>query len=118
RVLSDLTGARGELSAFDPLQRFVEAQDGVYSQALAELREGRKVSHWMWFVFPQVAGLGRSSTASSTRSAGAKRRRPTRATLCSERGWANAPRRCSAGPAGAAPRRSSAQSTRSSSGAR
>jgi uncharacterized protein (DUF1810 family) len=45
------------------LQRFVEAQDGVYAQALAELRSGRKRSHWMWFVFPQVEGLGHSPTA-------------------------------------------------------
>jgi uncharacterized protein (DUF1810 family) len=45
------------------LQRFVDAQDGIYEQALAELRAGRKRSHWMWFVFPQVAGLGRSPTA-------------------------------------------------------
>ncbi len=45
------------------LQRFVDAQDGTYAQALAELRAGRKTSHWMWFVFPQVAGLGRSPTA-------------------------------------------------------
>ena len=47
------------------LQRFVDAQDsgGTYDQAVAELRRGRKVSHWMWFVFPQIAGLGRSSTA-------------------------------------------------------
>jgi uncharacterized protein (DUF1810 family) len=46
----------------DPLQRFVEAQDGggTYERALAELRAGRKASHWMWFVFPQRAGLGRS----------------------------------------------------------
>jgi len=44
------------------LQRFVEAQDsgGTYERALAELRAGRKTSHWMWFVFPQRAGLGRS----------------------------------------------------------
>ena len=42
------------------LQRFVDAQDagGTYDQALAELRAGRKRSHWMWFVFPQIAGLG------------------------------------------------------------
>ena len=48
-----------------PLGRFVSAQDagGTYAQALAELRAGRKTSHWMWFVFPQLAGLGRSSTA-------------------------------------------------------
>jgi uncharacterized protein (DUF1810 family) len=44
------------------LQRFVEAQDqgGTYEAALAELRAGRKTSHWMWFVFPQIAGLGQS----------------------------------------------------------
>src|SRR4051794_15123903 len=47
------------------LGRFVEAQDigGTYEQAFAELRAGRKRSHWMWFVFPQLAGLGRSATA-------------------------------------------------------
>ena len=42
------------------LDRFVSAQDGVYPIAVAELRAGRKTSHWMWFVFPQIAGLGRS----------------------------------------------------------
>ncbi|HEX9353066.1 MAG TPA: DUF1810 domain-containing protein, partial [Streptosporangiaceae bacterium] len=44
---------------------FVTAQDtgGTYDRAVAELRAGRKVSHWMWFVFPQIAGLGRSATA-------------------------------------------------------
>ena len=44
------------------LQRFVAAQDtgGTYQQALAELKAGRKTSHWMWFVFPQIAGLGQS----------------------------------------------------------
>jgi uncharacterized protein (DUF1810 family) len=45
--------------AFD-LDRFVRAQASVYPVALAELRAGRKQSHWMWFVFPQLAGLGRS----------------------------------------------------------
>jgi uncharacterized protein (DUF1810 family) len=45
------------------LSRFVDAQAGTYAQALAELRAGRKTGHWMWFVFPQVAGLGRSPTA-------------------------------------------------------
>jgi uncharacterized protein (DUF1810 family) len=42
------------------LQRFVDAQSGVYQQALEELRAGKKESHWMWFVFPQLAGLGSS----------------------------------------------------------
>ena len=45
------------------VQRFVDAQHGVFAQALAELRAGSKQSHWMWFVFPQLAGLGRSPTA-------------------------------------------------------
>ena len=45
------------------LSRFVQAQDGVYDDAVAELRAGRKRSHWMWFVFPQIAGLGRSWAA-------------------------------------------------------
>ena len=45
------------------LQRFVEAQDRVYDDALGELRDGRKRSHWMWFIFPQIAGLGSSPTA-------------------------------------------------------
>jgi uncharacterized protein (DUF1810 family) len=45
------------------LQRFVDAQQGVFDQALSELRAGRKQSHWMWFVFPQLSGLGRSSNA-------------------------------------------------------
>jgi uncharacterized protein (DUF1810 family) len=46
------------------LQRFVDAQDGgTYEQALAEIREGSKRSHWMWFVFPQIAGLGHSGMA-------------------------------------------------------
>jgi uncharacterized protein (DUF1810 family) len=45
------------------LDRFVRAQQGVYETALAEIRRGRKTSHWMWFVFPQIAGLGSSPTA-------------------------------------------------------
>jgi uncharacterized protein (DUF1810 family) len=45
------------------LQRFVDAQAGVIDRALEELRAGRKQSHWMWFVFPQLKGLGRSPTA-------------------------------------------------------
>jgi len=47
------------------LQRFIDAQDaaGTYDRALAELRAGRKRTHWMWFIFPQVAGLGHSATA-------------------------------------------------------
>jgi uncharacterized protein (DUF1810 family) len=56
-----------EPAADDPyrLARFVGAQDraGTYPQALAELRRGRKSGHWMWFVFPQIRGLGQSATS-------------------------------------------------------
>ena len=53
------------MTADDPydLQRFVTAQEPVLDRVLAELRRGRKASHWMWFVFPQVAGLASSPTA-------------------------------------------------------
>ena len=53
------------MTADDPhdLRRFVDAQDPVLDRVRAELRRGRKASHWMWFVFPQVAGLGSSPTA-------------------------------------------------------
>ena len=49
----------------DQVARFVDAQDqgGTYDRALGELRAGRKTSHWMWFVFPQIEGLGSSPTA-------------------------------------------------------
>ena len=45
------------------LQRFVDAQEDVFATALTELHAGRKQSHWMWFILPQLAGLGRSPTA-------------------------------------------------------
>ena len=48
--------------AYD-LGRFVAAQEGVYGRALAELQAGAKRSHWMWFIFPQIAGLGASAMA-------------------------------------------------------
>ena len=49
----------------DPFQlrRFIEAHEGMFETALAEIRAGRKESHWIWFIFPQIAGLGRSPTA-------------------------------------------------------
>ena len=58
-------GGRGDDLANDPfdLNRFVEAQAGSYARALAEIRAGSKRSHWMWYVFPQFAGLGYSSLA-------------------------------------------------------
>nr|WP_090341990.1 DUF1810 domain-containing protein [Mycolicibacterium malmesburyense]CRL72192.1 calpastatin [Mycolicibacterium malmesburyense] len=57
--------AKGRSSSGDPfdLQRFVDAQERVYDTVLDELRAGRKRSHWIWFVFPQLRGLGRSPTA-------------------------------------------------------
>jgi uncharacterized protein (DUF1810 family) len=48
--------------SFD-LQRFLDAQSSVYPRVLAELRRGQKQSHWMWFIFPQIAGLGHSAMA-------------------------------------------------------
>jgi uncharacterized protein (DUF1810 family) len=45
------------------LARFVAEQDGIYRDVLDELRRGRKTSHWIWFIFPQIAGLGSSATA-------------------------------------------------------
>ncbi len=56
---------RAVTQASDPydLQRFIQAQDPVYEEVLAELRNGRKTSHWMWFIFPQIRGLGHSQRA-------------------------------------------------------
>jgi len=45
------------------LQRFLDAQNQTYLKALSEIRSGRKLTHWMWFVFPQMRGLGHSDTA-------------------------------------------------------
>ncbi|TRD23198.1 DUF1810 domain-containing protein [Palleronia caenipelagi] len=47
----------------DDLQRFVTAQDGSFSRARDEIRRGRKESHWMWYIYPQLRGLGRSEQA-------------------------------------------------------
>ena len=49
--------------SIDPLNRFIQAQEKDYARALAEIRSGRKRSHWMWYIFPQIEGLGYSSTA-------------------------------------------------------
>jgi uncharacterized protein (DUF1810 family) len=56
--------ASGSTTA-DPydLQRFIDAQRGIYARVQAELRAGRKESHWMWYFFPQISGLGHSATA-------------------------------------------------------
>ncbi|MDB5201325.1 MAG: hypothetical protein JWQ27_734 [Ferruginibacter sp.] len=45
------------------LSRFIEAQESSYATALAEIKNGRKLTHWIWYIFPQLAGLGRSGTA-------------------------------------------------------
>jgi len=47
------------------LQRFIDAQNPVYEKVCTELRDGRKESHWMWFIFPQIRGLGNSPTATA-----------------------------------------------------
>jgi uncharacterized protein (DUF1810 family) len=59
----DASARYGGVTDPHDLARFVAAQDGVYPAALAELKCGRKTTHWMWFVFPQLRGLGRSATA-------------------------------------------------------
>ena len=45
------------------LQRFVDAQSPVFERVISELRQGRKRGHWIWFIFPQIGGLGHSATA-------------------------------------------------------
>jgi uncharacterized protein (DUF1810 family) len=59
--MADETTSGDAADPFD-LNRFVKAQEGVYEQALAEIRAGRKRSHWIWFIFPQIDGLGFSAT--------------------------------------------------------
>ena len=56
--------SQNDTMPFD-LERFVAAQEGVFEQALRELRAGRKTGHWIWFIFPQFAGLGRSEMSRS-----------------------------------------------------
>ena len=57
-----MSTSRSERLSADPynLDRFVQAQDGLFDRVLKELRSGVKVGHWMWFIFPQIKGLGRS----------------------------------------------------------
>jgi uncharacterized protein (DUF1810 family) len=55
-------GLGGSGDRFD-LGRFTRAQEGIFERALGELRAGQKRTHWMWFIFPQIAGLGQSSTS-------------------------------------------------------
>jgi uncharacterized protein (DUF1810 family) len=60
--MADANESGGANDSYD-LNRFIQAHEGVYEQALAEIRSSRKRSHWMWFVFPQYAGLGFSPTS-------------------------------------------------------
>jgi uncharacterized protein (DUF1810 family) len=57
-----MSGSQQSVDSFD-LERFVQAQAPMFAQVIMELAAGRKRSHWMWFVFPQLRGLGRSATA-------------------------------------------------------
>jgi uncharacterized protein (DUF1810 family) len=76
------------------LQRFVKAQAPVFETVLAELRAGRKRTHWIWFVFPQLTGLGRSSTARFYGIGSVDEARAYLAHLCWGRGSSSAPRSC------------------------
>jgi uncharacterized protein (DUF1810 family) len=58
-----MTPQTQHMAAAYNLPRFLDAQEGVYDTVLAELRAGRKASHWIWFIFPQIAGLGHSGMA-------------------------------------------------------
>lgn len=75
--------------AGDPydLERFLAAQEDVWPDVVAELEAGAKRSHWMWFVFPQIAGLGGSPTAVRY-AIGSRRRKPISSIRCSALGCA------------------------------
>ena len=76
------------------LERFVRAQDsgGTYQRALTELRNGRKTSHWMWFIFPQIAGLGRSAMAQAYAISDLAEAQGYLAHPVLGHGWSSAPR--------------------------
>ena len=73
------------------LERFVAAQQGVYDDVLAELRRGRKSGHWIWFIFPQVAGLGSSPMSQHYAIGSLDEARAISITRSSDRGCASAP---------------------------
>jgi hypothetical protein len=79
-----LCGSSLSAISTDPyeLSRFVDAQERVYDDAVSELRAGRKTSHWMWFVFPQIAGSAAARPRSGTRSPRSARPRRTSPTRC------------------------------------
>ena len=60
--MSSETTSIDDTRSYD-LRRFVQAQEGIYREVLAELQRGQKRTHWMWFIFPQIAGLGYSATS-------------------------------------------------------
>ena len=74
------------------LQRFLDAQAPVYARVVDELRRGRKQSHWMWFIFPQLAGLGHSSMARRFAIAFREEASPILAIASWDPGLKNAPR--------------------------
>ena len=76
------------------LERFVRAQEHVYPRVCDELRAGAKQSHWMWFIFPQIAGLGQSAMSRRYAIASRARRRPIWTIRCWVRGCASAPALC------------------------
>ena len=72
------------------LQRFVDAQRSVFDAVCEELRAGKKRSHWMWFIFPQIRGLGASSMARRFAISSLDEAAPIWRTRCSDPGCANA----------------------------
>ena len=81
------------------LSRFVTAQDPVFETVLGELRAGRKQTHWMWFVFPQLRALGRSSTATFFGIRSIDEARAISAIPCLRNDWRGRSMPCSAYPA-------------------
>lgn len=74
--------------------KFLRAQKRQYADALGEISSGRKTSHWIWFVFPQLAALGRSDTAVYYGPADLAEAKAIWPTTRSERGCSRSPRRC------------------------
>ena len=100
----------GRVSDSHNLQRFVDAQDGIYETVLAELGRGSKQSHWMWFIFPQLRGLGLSPTAQHYGIASLEEARAYLEHHCSARACARASKPFCPGRAGLQPSRSSVRS--------
>ena len=88
-----MAGADTPITQEDPfeLRRFVSAQEGVYDGALGELQSGRKRTHWMWYIFPQLDGLDTARPPNALRSGASQRRKRICTTPCSEPDWRNAP---------------------------